>query len=308
MTSGELQRISWLGLGNIGSAVCKNLAKYGPTRGPVTLWNRTHKKAADLAAESDAFVATTDLADAVSRSDIICLCLIDDAAVAQVLDDATHDTDVKGKLFVDFSTVHPDTAAAQAEKLKEHGAEYLASPIFGGVPLAVDRLITIVLAGSSQSINKFTPFTDGVICKSTIVLADEPCQQASLLKLIGNFIRFSTIEVLCEASVLTEKLGMGQETLSKFVEALIPGPAAGQLRMLNSGSYHREKKALIPISMATKENGHLNDLAQRHGVKLKTLDTVTHHTDSVTAKRGPDANLLAIYGSIREESGLPFEN
>ncbi|GJN78263.1 hypothetical protein PLIIFM63780_001756 [Purpureocillium lilacinum] len=308
MPSDKLPRVAWLGLGNIGLAVCKNLAKYGPTNGPVTVWNRTHQKAADLAAESDAFVAATDLADVVSSSDIICLCLVDDAAVAQVLDDAIRATSVKGKLFVDFSTVHPDTAAAQADKLPRHGAEYLASPIFGGVPLAVDRLITLVLAGSAQAIEQFTPFTDGVICKSTILLVDEPCEQASLLKLIGNFIRFSTIEVLCEASVLSEKLGMGQETLSKFVEALIPGPAAGQLRMLNSGSYHSEKKPMIPISMAVKENNHLNDLAQRNGVKLKTLETVTHHTNSVTAKRGADANLLAIYGSIREDSGLPFEN
>ncbi|OAQ83719.1 6-phosphogluconate dehydrogenase family protein [Purpureocillium lilacinum] len=308
MPSDKLPRVAWLGLGNIGLAVCKNLAKYGPTNGPVTVWNRTHQKAADLAAESDAFVAATDLVDAVSSSDIICLCLVDDAAVAQVLDDAIRATSVKGKLFVDFSTVHPDTAAAQADKLPRHGAEYLASPIFGGVPLAVDRLITLVLAGSAQAIEQFTPFTDGVICKSTILLVDEPCEQASLLKLIGNFIRFSTIEVLCEASVLSEKLGMGQETLSKFVETLIPGPAAGQLRMLNSGSYHSEKKPMIPISMAVKENNHLNDLAQKNGVKLKTLETVTHHTNSVTAKRGPDANLLAIYGSIREDSGLPFEN
>ncbi len=41
---------------------------------------------------------------------------------------------------------------------------------------------------------------------------------------------------------------MGQETLSKFVEALIPGPAAGQLRMLNSGSYHSEKKVSPPAA------------------------------------------------------------
>lgn len=169
--------------------MCRNLAKYGPTNGPVTVWNRTHQKAADLAAESDAFVAATDLADVVSSSDIICLCLVDDAAVAQVLDDAIRATSVKGKLFVDFSTVHPDTAAAQADKLPRHGAEYLASPseykgrhttttmnvadgllqntVFGGVPLAVDRLITLVLAGSAQAIERFTPFTDGVYVPPT---------------------------------------------------------------------------------------------------------------------------------------------
>lgn len=95
------------------------------------------------------------------------------------------------------------------------------------------------------------------ICKNTIALANQPCEQASLLKLIGNFIRFSTIEVLCEASVLSEKVGLSQETLSKFVELLIPGPAAGQLKMLNSGAYHKvENVSLRPapsISLLTME-------------------------------------------------------
>ncbi|KND89096.1 putative oxidoreductase GLYR1 [Tolypocladium ophioglossoides CBS 100239] len=303
-----MSRISWIGLGNIGQVVCKNLAKYGPSQGPVTVWNRTHQKAVDLDATSDGIVAVGSIAEAVSSSDIICLCLVDDAAVQDAFDTAIRDTVVKGKLFVDLSTVHPETAAAQAEKLQTYGAEYLASPIFGGVPLAVDRLITIALAGSSDAIAKFAPFTDGVICKNTITLANQPCEQASLLKLIGNFIRFSTIEVLCEASVLSEKVGLSQETLSKFVELLIPGPAAGQLKMLDSGAYHKVENPQIPISMAVKENAHLNDLAQKNGVKLRTLDTVTHHTDRVNKNRGPNASLMAIFGNIREESGLPFEN
>lgn len=60
--------------------------------------------------------------------------------------------------------------------------------------------------------------------------------------------------------------------------------------------------------MAVKENTHLNDLAHKNGVKLRTLDTVTHHTDRVNADRGPNASLMAIFGAIREDSGLPFEN
>lgn len=60
--------------------------------------------------------------------------------------------------------------------------------------------------------------------------------------------------------------------------------------------------------MAIKENSYLNDLAERNGVKLRTLDTVTAHAQRVNDTRGPDTKLLAIYGSIREENGLPFEN
>lgn len=58
-----------------------------------------------------------------------------------------------------------------------------------------------------------------------------------MLKLVGNFVRFSAIEVLCEATVFSEKVGLPKETLAQFVSAMIPGPSAGQLAMLHSGAY-----------------------------------------------------------------------
>lgn len=92
---------------------------------------------------------------------------------------------------------------------------------------------------------------DGSICKDTIILTDCTCQQASLLKLIGNFIRFSTIEVLCEASVLAEKAGLPPDALIKFAETCIPGHAAAQLRNLQSGDYHKVTKVNTCIYVVT---------------------------------------------------------
>lgn len=59
--------------------------------------------------------------------------------------------------------------------------------------------------------------------------------------------------------------------------------------------------------MATKENSYLNDLAKQTGTRLRTLDTITAHTDRVHERSGPNAKLLAIYESIREENGLPYD-
>ncbi len=91
------------------------------------VWNRTVDKAERLAATSDKLEAAKSLADAVSRADIICLCLADDAAVSGVVDEAVLGP-VSGKLFVDLSTVHPDTDQAQADKLQSLGATYIACP------------------------------------------------------------------------------------------------------------------------------------------------------------------------------------
>jgi 3-hydroxyisobutyrate dehydrogenase-like beta-hydroxyacid dehydrogenase len=96
----------------------------------VSAWNRTHSAAEELAAQVENIKAVASLADAVNSSDIICVCLSDDAAVDAVFSDIIEQgqSRLAGKLFVDLSTIHPDTASAQVERLQSLGAEYLGSP------------------------------------------------------------------------------------------------------------------------------------------------------------------------------------
>lgn len=108
--------------------MCRNLAQYGPIEEPVIVWNRTISKAESLAETSDRLVVAKSLADAVTAADIICVCLVDDAAVDGTIDMAMAQTSVSGKVFVDMSTVHPDTNQAQSEKLAKVDAAYLACP------------------------------------------------------------------------------------------------------------------------------------------------------------------------------------
>jgi len=60
----------------------------------------------------------------------------DDAAVDETIDEALKG-DVKGKLFVDCSTIHPETSEGLQKRLTEAGAEFVAGPVFGP-PAAAD--------------------------------------------------------------------------------------------------------------------------------------------------------------------------
>lgn len=55
------------------------------------------------------------------------MCLGDDAAVNSAVD-AMLQEDVKGKLIVDCSTVHPDTTNALEKKVTDKGAEFVGMP------------------------------------------------------------------------------------------------------------------------------------------------------------------------------------
>ena len=65
--------------------------------------------------------------DAVTKSDIIFTCLGDDAAIVETITTAVQG-EVQGKLFVDCSTVHPDTTKILAKTIEDQGAHFVACP------------------------------------------------------------------------------------------------------------------------------------------------------------------------------------
>lgn len=109
--------------------MCKNLVEKGDLDKPLIIFNRTNKRSTDLLAklpQGKSHVAES-LQEAVSKADIIFTCLGDDAAIKDTIASAAKD-DVQGKLFVDCSTVHPDTTTTLAKSLEAHGARFVACP------------------------------------------------------------------------------------------------------------------------------------------------------------------------------------
>ena len=120
-------QLAWIGLGNMGRGMCKNLVEKGDLDKPIIIFNRTPKRATDLNAKLPSGKSTiaSSLEEAVSKADIVFTCLGDDAAVKDTIASAIKGN-VKGKLFVDCSTVHPDTTNMLAKSIQGQGAELVA--------------------------------------------------------------------------------------------------------------------------------------------------------------------------------------
>lgn len=109
--------------------MCKNIVEKGNLDKPLIIFNRTKKRAEDFATTlgpSQTKVVDT-INDAARGSDIIFMCLGDDASVNSAVDKILEE-DVKGKLVVDCSTVHPDTTNALEKRITEKGAEFVGMP------------------------------------------------------------------------------------------------------------------------------------------------------------------------------------
>jgi 3-hydroxyisobutyrate dehydrogenase-like beta-hydroxyacid dehydrogenase len=206
---GKVLDVGFIGLGNMGAAMARNLVKAGHR---VTVYNRTRAKAEALAAKGVA----ERVADAC-RGEILITMLADDAAVEAVLfgEGGAGKSLPAGAIHVSMSTISIALSERLERMHQERGQIYGTAPVFGRPEAAAAAKLFIVVAGPTAAIEKCQPLFDAMGQK-TSVIGEKP-SDANLVKLSGNFLIAATIESLGEAIALARKSGIDAH---RYVEIL----------------------------------------------------------------------------------------
>ncbi|KAK9386983.1 NAD binding domain of 6-phosphogluconate dehydrogenase-domain-containing protein [Lipomyces mesembrius] len=300
-------QVAFLGLGNMGQGMIHNLSRKGNLDSPLIIWNRSTKRSEAFAAGKNITVAPS-IEDAVSKSDIIFSCVSNDEAIISVYDIALKiPGGVKGKVFSECSTIHPDTTRQLEKVTKATGAEFVASPVFGAPAAAAAGALIFVTAGSKAAIETIQPYLVGVMGRQVIDLSDDPdVGKALTLKITGNTIILGMVEALSEGHVLAEKSGLGTENFEKFIAALFgQSPYLPYSKRLTTGDYVREQP-LFAVDLAAKDARHALSLAKSSGTTLPVTEIAAKHLASVKEEMGVSGDITSIYGILREAAGLPF--
>ncbi|KAL3457486.1 hypothetical protein BJX64DRAFT_280577 [Aspergillus heterothallicus] len=311
-------KVAWIGLGNIGRGMSRNIALKGPQTSPLILYNRTASKAEAFAKsitaeKPQAAIVASSPSAAVKQANITFICVGDDSALDQIINNITSDTSVslKDKIIVDCSTVHPDTSRRTHATLASHGAYFIACPVFGAPNAADAGQMVVIPAGNPASIDTIKPFLDGVTSKATLDLGPESEKdvgRATLLKVLGNTFILNTVETLAEGLVAAEKSGLGVKAYSEWVSIMFPGPFAKYAERMSSGEYFKREEPLFAVDLARKDLRHAANLAESAGMTLKSVKVTDDYLKVVKEEKGEKGDIAGIYGAIRKEAGLPFDN
>lgn len=114
--------------------------------------------------------------DKVSNDDVL------RSLVSSVTEDPTQC--LKDKIFVDCSTVHPQTVGLTVAKLKEKQADFLAAPVFGGNPIAVDGKLVFAIAGPKRASDIVKPLIQDIMGRK-VIDCGEDATKSSMLKIAG---------------------------------------------------------------------------------------------------------------------------
>jgi 3-hydroxyisobutyrate dehydrogenase len=147
-------QIGIAGTGRMGAAIAARLLDGGHA---VTVWNRTPGKTDALAAGGAKVAATPR--ELSTAADTIITMLTDAAAI----DAAYHGEsgllagDVRGKLFIDMSTVRPEIETALAAKVRKKGAALIECPVGGTVGPARDGKLFGFVGGDADNVERARP-------------------------------------------------------------------------------------------------------------------------------------------------------
>ena len=195
-------RIGICGTGRMGAALATRLLGLGHE---VAVWNRTAAKTAPLAA-AGAQVAASPAALA-ARCEAVITILTDAAAIDAAYRGAVGllSGDVAGKLFIEMSTVRPETERALAEAVRAKRATLVECPVGGTVGPAKEGKLFGFVGGEAADVARARPVLEQM-CRRVEHVG--PVGAGASMKLAINLPLLVYWQALGEALSLVRPLGL----------------------------------------------------------------------------------------------------
>ncbi|TCZ63993.1 NAD(P)-dependent oxidoreductase [Roseicella aquatilis] len=249
-------RIGFVGLGNMGGPMCRNLVKGVNQEVMVHDLN----PAAVAARTAEGAKAAGSLAALAGGSEVIFISLPTPRHVEAVAAEiAAHAR--PGTVLFDLSTNAPAVVKRLHEELAAKGITFLDAPVTGGVARAEDASIVLMVGGEEAVFDRHRAILASFSGTQVHV---GPVGSASVAKLVNNML------VLCNMVVAAEGMMVGRAAgidLSKLVAIIQNGSGDSVgFRGIVARGMQGGFKPNFALDLAYKDLGLAVELAAEHGV------------------------------------------
>ncbi len=152
-----MQKIAFIGLGNMGGPMALNLLKAGHALRVFDLVPAALKTLADAGA-----IATASAAEAVREADVVISMLPASAHVHRLYlgQGGLLDVAKPGALLIDSSTIAPQTAREVAAAASAKGYAMIDAPVSGGTAGAAAGTLTFIVGGEAAALERARPLLE----------------------------------------------------------------------------------------------------------------------------------------------------
>ncbi|MEV7389059.1 NAD(P)-dependent oxidoreductase [Streptomyces sp. NPDC091215] len=204
-------RVGFIGLGSQGAPMARRIAEAGHG---TTLWAR---RSATLAPFADSGAKTAGSpAELAAASDLVCLCVVDDADVEQV---ATGPEGVlaglrRGGVLAVHSTVHPETCRRLEALARASGVSFLDAPVSGGGRAAEQGTLLVMAGGDPQVFAYCRPVFETY---GDPVVHLGPTGSGQLAKILNNLLFTAQLGLAADALGVGADLGLDRVALTRVL-------------------------------------------------------------------------------------------
>lgn len=295
-----MTRIGVIGLGVMGAPMAVNLANAGFE---VAGFDRRQGAAERLVSAGGH--AATSLLDVFQGADVVITVLPDSPDVEQVVfgDDGLLRHPSAGLLYIDCSTIRPETSIKVAKAARELGVRPLDAPVSGGQQGAETASLSIMVGGKEGDFESAKPVL-AALGKTVVHVGGDGAGQT--VKAANQLLVAGIIELVSEALVLIEASGID------------PGPALEVLRGGLAGNRVLDLKSValvardftpgFRIDLHHKDMGIVLAAARQVDVCLPVTGLIAQLVGAARARGGGMLDHTALLGVVEQLSGRSATN
>lgn len=291
-----MAKIGWIGLGNMGIPMSKNLLKAGHE---VYIWNRTKSKADELLKEGMQWANSPK--EIAEKAEYI-FTMVSDGPTLQAVTigkDGVVEGLSAGKVVIDMSTVAPAESMPVNDAIEAKGCKFLRCPVTGSTIPAATGNLGILASGDKATYEKLVPILDPM-GKTKFYLGG--AEEARVMKIALNTMVGNTTQMLAEAMVLAQKGGIPVDAAMDVIE----GGALGNLiikskvNLVKTGQYN----PAFSVKMIMKDFDLAFDAAKQLGAALPmTAMNRQFYAEAAATGRG-DKDYAVLVQLLEENCGI----
>lgn len=261
-------KVAFIGLGIMGSRMARHLLIDGVE---LTVWNRTSALCEPLVKQGARSVDTAK--EAVREVDVVISMLSTPKAVKEVFlgEEGVLRQIASNSLWIDCSTVDPQTSRELASAAIDIGIRFLDAPVAGSAPQADAGELVFFVGGSSGDLDQARPILD-VMSKKVMHMGNHG--MGSSFKMLVNAMLGQAMAIFSETVAFGESMGMDREFLLDTLPKLVVTPPFIQYKVpaLKSDNY----EAQFPLEWMHKDLVLALETSQLTGKRLSIAETTEH--------------------------------
>ena len=286
-------RCAFVGLGAMGAPMARHLAANGMLVG---VWNRTHARAAELAAELG-IAAPVQLIELAAAAEIVFLCVSADADVREVVAGLRPGL-TPGMLLIDTSTVSAQTAREIAAELRTLGVGFIDAPLSGGVEGAKNGKLSVMAGGAEADLARALPALESFAARITLM---GPVGAGQATKAVNQIMIGGIAEGVCEALAFADALGLPRERL---LQVLTAGAANSWfLEKRGQSMFDGRFDGGFKLALLHKDLGIVREMAAALGASLPTVERAFTDYSALKALGHGEQEISSLFTLKRELFG-----